>query len=330
MADGYLADPGPAEITLFTSADIDHARSVLNRFYYPIVVGVPAGAADFGLDLRVIQLGPLTVGQLSFGGPVTLVASDLDAYHLTMPTAGRMTARHAGAEVTTGPAGAAIFGPVGGVFTSHEAHSSELDLKIERAALEAELSGLLGRPVTGPIDLPAQLDLAGGEGRSWQRMVLLLRDELDCPESLVRKPLIAGQLRHSILAGLLYAAPHRYYDELTAPAQAGPPRAIRRALDAIHDEPERPFTVIDLAETAGIGVRSLQEGFRRHLGCAPMAYLQRTRLERAHDALLAADPATVTVAAVAHRWGFAHLGRFASVYRSRFGVCPSDSLKAEG
>lgn len=328
MADSHLANPEPVEIMLFSSSDIDHARSLLNQFYYPTVVAAPAGAAEFGLDLRVIQLGPLTVGQLSFGGPVTLVASDLDAYHLTMPTSGRMTARHAGAEVTAGPASAAIFGPAGGVFTSHEAHSSELDLKIGRDALETELSGLLGRPVTGPIDLPAELDLAAGAGLSWQRMVLLLRDELGCAESLIRQPLIAGQLRHSILAGLLYAAPHRYHDELTAPAQAGPPRAVRRALDAIHDEPEQPFTVIDLAATAGVSVRSLQEGFRHHLGCAPMAYLQRIRLERAHDALLAADPAQVTVAAVAHRWGFAHLGRFAAVYRARFGVGPSESLKA--
>ena len=38
----------------------------------------------------------------------------------------------------------------------------------------------------------------------------------------------------------------------------------------------------------------------------------------------------VTVAAVAYRWGFAHLGRFAAVYRSRFGVTPSEDLKADG
>jgi AraC-like DNA-binding protein len=35
----------------------------------------------------------------------------------------------------------------------------------------------------------------------------------------------------------------------------------------------------------------------------------------------------MTVAAVAHRWGFAHLGRFASAYRCRFGEPPSDTLR---
>jgi transcriptional regulator GlxA family with amidase domain len=100
-------------------------------------------------------------------------------------------------------------------------------------------------------------------------------------------------------------------------------------VDIIHDEPERPFTVAELAAIAGMSVRSLQEGFRRHLGCAPMAYLQQERLLRAHETLRRSDPMRVTVSAVAHRWGFAHLGRFASSYRSRFGEPPSDTLRRD-
>jgi transcriptional regulator GlxA family with amidase domain len=98
-------------------------------------------------------------------------------------------------------------------------------------------------------------------------------------------------------------------------------------VDAIQGEPERAFSVIDLAAIAGMSVRSLQEGFRRHVGCAPMTYLQQVRLGRAHDTLRSSDPAHVTVASVAHRWGFAHLGRFASAYRTRFGHSPSETLR---
>jgi transcriptional regulator GlxA family with amidase domain len=76
-----------------------------------------------------------------------------------------------------------------------------------------------------------------------------------------------------------------------------------------------------------MSVRSLQEGFRRHVGCAPMAYLQEVRLGRAHDALRLSDPSRITVTAVAHRWGFAHLGRFASAYRAKFGHSPSETLR---
>jgi AraC-like DNA-binding protein len=315
------------DIVHFSSVDIDQARSVLNRFYFPAAVGTPEGADGFGLSVEVIQLGPLTVGQISFSGPVSLVVAELDAYHVSMPTSGRMRSRHAGREVVAGPSTAILFGPGHAVHTMHDANSAELAVKIEQGALEQELAGLLGRPVDGPIDLPPSVDLSGGPGHSWSRLVRLLRDELEYKESLIYQPLIAEQLRGSVLSGLLLSLPHRYQAELTAPATPGPPRAIRRVVDAVQEEPERPFSVTDLAKIAGMSVRSLQEGFRRHLGCTPMAYLQQVRLLRAHEGLRLADPLRTTVAAVAHRWGFAHLGRFASTYRERFGEQPSDTLR---
>jgi AraC-like DNA-binding protein len=317
-------------IAHFSSVDIDQARSMLNRFYYPVAVGTPEGADGFGLGVEVIQLGPLTVGQLSFAGPVTFRVAELDAYHVSIPTSGRMQARQGPYEVIGTPSTGVVFRPGGEVYTEYEGNTGELAVKIEQAALEQELAGLLGHPVEGPIDLPPHIDLTGGPGHSWSRLIRLLRDELEFPESLIYQPLIAEQLRSSVLSGLLLSVPHRYYAELTGPAAAGPPRAIQRVVDAIHDEPERPFTVSDLAGIARMSVRSLQEGFRRHIGCAPMAYLQRERLSRVHDSLRRADPVRVTVAAVAHRWGFAHLGRFASSYRSRFGESPSETLRRPG
>nr|WP_221375806.1 AraC family transcriptional regulator [Actinoplanes polyasparticus] len=316
------------EIAHFSGVDIDEARSVLNRFYYPVAVGTPENKADFQLGVGVIQLGPLTVGQLSFASAVTLLVAELDAYHVTMPTVGRLHARHAGHEVVADPPTGVIFGPGSPVYTSREANSAEVAVKVERKALEEELSGLLGYPIEGPLLLPPEVDLSTGPGYSWSRLVRLLCEELPREGSLFFEPLIAEQLRSTVLSGLLLSVPHRYREELTGPITAGPPRAIRRVVDAIQAEPERPFTVTELARVANMSVRSLQEGFRRHVGTAPMTYLQRVRLGRAHEDLRRADPVRLTVAAVAHRWGFAHLGRFASAYRSQFGESPSETLRS--
>ncbi|MBU2661913.1 AraC family transcriptional regulator [Actinoplanes bogorensis] len=316
------------DIVHFSGANIDKARSLLNRFYYPVAVGTPADAGDFRLGVGVIQLGPLTVGQLSFATPVTLRTAEIDAYHVTMPTLGKLHARHDGREIVADPTSGVVFGPGSPVYTSREANSAELAVKVERKALEEELSGLLGRPIEGPLGLPLEVDLSSGPGHSWRRLIRLLCEELEYETSLFYEPLMAEQLRSTVLSGLLLSLPHRYHAELTAPVTPGPPRAIRRVLDAIQNEPERAFTVTDLARAANMSVRSLQEGFRRHVGMAPMSYLQQVRLARAHDALRRADPVRTTVAAVAHRWGFAHLGRFASAYRSRFGVSPSETLRS--
>jgi AraC-like DNA-binding protein len=330
MTDALSRSAEGPDIARFTSCDLDLCRTQLNRFYYPVTMTTDGGGAGFELGMEVIQLGPLTVGELSHGGPVTFTVAELDAYHVSMPVSGRILARHAGREMLADPAVGVVFGPGSPVWTRHDAPSAVLDVKIERAALEAELAGLLGRPIDGPIDLPPAIDLTDGPGHSWRRLVRLLRDELAYERSLVHQPLIAEQLRSSVLSGLLLSVPHRYYDELTTPAAAGPPRAIRRVLETINDEPERAVTVTDLARAAGMSVRSLQEGFRRHVGCAPMSYLQQVRLLRVNATLREADPARITVASVAHRWGFAHLGRFASAYRSRFGESPSETLRKPG
>jgi AraC-like DNA-binding protein len=315
------ARPAP-DIVYFDSVDGDRARQVLNRFYPPVSVD-----GDLKLGVEVIRLGPLTVGHLTFAASAILDFPSLAAYHVTLPTSGLVHARRDGHEVTATPATALAFRPGDRVQLRQEPNTTELDVRIESWALEAELVALLGHPIDGPIDLPPAFDLTEGPAHSWSRLIRLLRDEFEHESSLIFEPLIAEQLCSSVLSGLLLSVPHRYTAELVAPAATGPPRAIRRVLEAISGEPEYAFSATELAAIAGMSVRSLQSGFRRHVGSAPMTYLQQVRLTRAHETLRGGDPAAITVADVAHRWGFAHLGRFASAYRKRFGESPSETLR---
>jgi len=82
-----------------------------------------------------------------------------------------------------------------------------------------------------------------------------------------------------------------------------------------------------LAERSYVSVRSLQLGFRHHLGITPMAYLREVRLRRAHQMLLESDPSRITVASVACRWGFSNLGRFAAAHTARYQESPSETLR---
>jgi transcriptional regulator GlxA family with amidase domain len=93
-------------------------------------------------------------------------------------------------------------------------------------------------------------------------------------------------------------------------------------------EAGRPLTNSMLAAAASVSVRTLQESFRRYLGSSPMVYLREIRLRRAHEDLRAADPSATTVAVVARRWGFTHMGRFAAAYQAAYGEAPSAALRA--
>ncbi len=116
-------------------------------------------------------------------------------------------------------------------------------------------------------------------------------------------------------------------DDVPAPGEARP-RIVKRVIDAIHDDPAHDWTVLEMAERAGLGVRRLQDGFRRYVGRSPTKYLADVRLRRVREDLTQAGPDD-TVRSIALRWGFAHTGRFAATYRDRFGTVPSDALRSD-
>lgn len=103
---------------------------------------------------------------------------------------------------------------------------------------------------------------------------------------------------------------------------------VREAVEHVHRFVGSPLTPADVAAAVGVSPRSLQAGFRQMLGTSPAAYIRDVRLGRAHEDLVAADPARATVGVVARRWGFAHLGRFSAQYRQRYGRYPSEDLLA--
>lgn len=82
----------------------------------------------------------------------------------------------------------------------------------------------------------------------------------------------------------------------------------------------------DLCRAAGVSPRTLGYLFLRTYGETPMAYLKRQRLGQARRLLLHADPANQTVAEIARRCGFGHMGQFALDYRKETGELPSETL----
>lgn len=102
------------------------------------------------------------------------------------------------------------------------------------------------------------------------------------------------------------------------------PYYVRRAEAFMVENFKAQVSLERLADHAGVSIRTLTSGFRRHCGASPLSVLREIRLERARKQLR--DPRGGSVTEVALRFGFAHLGRFASVYRARFGESPSTTL----
>lgn len=85
----------------------------------------------------------------------------------------------------------------------------------------------------------------------------------------------------------------------------------------------QPLSLPQLAQQVGLTHRSLQRGFQTLFSLTVMDYLQQRRLEQAKQLLRQGDR---TVAEVAMRVGYGHLGNFASAFKRQFGITPSRCL----
>lgn len=163
--------------------------------------------------------------------------------------------------------------------------------------------------------------------RYWTRTWEYARDILlRSPE---RTPIIEQQARTLMLEASLLAFPTTFTDALAAGRPSRPlPAPVRRAKAYVEAHAAEPVVLADIAQAARLSPRGLQYAFRAATGRTPMQYLRRVRLDAARAELRSADPSVETVAAIAARWGFSNLGRFAAMYRGEFGETPSTTLRS--
>ncbi|WP_295780414.1 AraC family transcriptional regulator [uncultured Microbacterium sp.] len=163
--------------------------------------------------------------------------------------------------------------------------------------------------------------------RYWSRTWEYSRDVL--LRSSERTPLIEQQARTLLLEASLLTFSTTFTDALAAGRPSRPlPAPVRRAKAFVEAHAAEPVALADIAQAARLSPRGLQYAFRAATGRTPMQYLRRVRLDAARAELRVADPSVETVAAIAARWGFSNLGRFAAMYRGEFGETPSTTLRS--
>jgi AraC-like DNA-binding protein len=283
---------------------------------------------SFSLTQRVGRMGPVTLSEFIVGSDVTMdCGEECNTYRVIVLQAGRTECVHRGLSVAAGPGTAAVYAPRSLAAARWVAGSKMLCFKIHQAAVDDALSDALGRQVTTQPDFAPLMPTNAAPTRSWLNMLVLFKEQFFRPDSLLNQPMVGLPFADSLVRGFLFAAKHSHLDALAENQLLVAPRAIRTALDIIEEEAHLPLTLSSIAARSHISVRSLQQGFQRHLGTSPMAYLREVRLRRAHQTLLASDPSTVTVASVAYRWGFTNLGRFAAAHAARYREPPVKTLR---
>jgi AraC-like DNA-binding protein len=179
------------------------------------------------------------------------------------------------------------------------------------------------------LDEPADLDLDAVSPVSpvlaahWRAFMTFYRSQILREEVQAHELLCTEATRNLAVATLVTFGLHRPRELRAAPAAAA-----RRARAYIDQHLHEPVVAADIAAAARLSPRGLQAAFQREYGTTPMAQLRDARLSAARQDLLDGDPTNgATVAEIARRWGFAHLGRFARAYRDAYGETPAQTLR---
>ena len=94
---------------------------------------------------------------------------------------------------------------------------------------------------------------------------------------------------------------------------------LRPALDAIHTDPARPWSLPDLARTAAMSRTTFAERFRTVAGVPPITFLSRWRIVLAQRALRDRD---ARVGALAAELGYASESAFSTAFKRETGLSP--------
>jgi len=106
--------------------------------------------------------------------------------------------------------------------------------------------------------------------------------------------------------------------------------ARHRAILARFENLLRSQPLLGIAEVRaalGASERTLRECCSEHLGMAPSHYRRLRAMQLVHRVLRSGSPDASSVTAVARRYGFRDLGRFAANYQALLGELPSVTLR---
>ncbi|MCK8646703.1 AraC family transcriptional regulator [Mycobacterium colombiense] len=325
---GVLADAATPQGEVQHAADIDLANEMLTRAYAANRLVPTRANARLHMSVWTNDLPGVRLGYTDFHGDVSVVAPPMRTHYVVaIPTRGHVTIGSGGERwVATAERGVIISPSKSLYFEEWGPDVRVLTARISQEALEATLTSLLNESVTQSIEFQPAFDASAHAGGPFLRALQLLHAELNRPDGMTRDPVMAEGFSRLVMAGLLTSQPHNYTDRLFASARPTGTASIRAAVEFIETRCDEITGVAEIAAAASLSVRALEEGFKRHVGVTPMAYVRNVRLARVHEDLKASDPSVTTATAIARRWQFYHYGRFAARYRQRYGVTPLATL----
>ncbi|MGW1420486.1 AraC family transcriptional regulator [Bradyrhizobium manausense] len=310
--------------------DVDEAAEQIGRIFCPHELApVRARSAGFSARHNCAAFDGFSINYVAYGGSVSIDPGCLDRFFLVqIPLTGAARIRAGAREFEAAPdRTASLLSPT--IPTRMMWNDcAQAILLLDRRMVEQRAAALSGR-AAGAVEFDPVIDLETSSGRALRTSLAeLMRLAERLGPSGRPSPVAMADWRELLLDHLLNGQRHDLSGAIrTFSGQAERlPHGLRAARDHLADNAGEPLDLAQLACAAGIGIRALQLGFRRHFGLSISEMLLDMRLAGLHARLAQASP-EVSITDIAFDLGFTHLGRMAGAYREKFGETPSATLR---
>jgi AraC-like DNA-binding protein len=313
-----------------TTCDVDEAAEQVGRIFCPHGLQ-PLDTRGIGFSARhnCAAFNGFSINYVAYGGAVEIDPGCLERFFLVqVPLTGSAKIRSGGREFETSPASrASLLSPT--VPTKMVwSGCAQMILLLDRRMVEQRAAALAGR-ATGEVEFDPAIDLETADARS---LCAKLSELMQLAERLgpggAMSATASADWRETLLDQVLNRQRHGLSESMrTFSGRAERlPRSLRFARDYLEASACQPLDLAQLASTAGIGIRALQLGFRRHFGVSISQMLLDIRLANLHAQLCRAR-GDASITDIAFDLGFTHLSRMAGAYRAKFGELPSATLR---
>ncbi len=189
-----------------------------------------------------------------------------------------------------------------------QAYAQRLTQRVRPHKLETAIS--LG------VSVPENVNLQRTIARTWTRLIN--------SNELIETDVSIKELEDELIAQFMLIT--NICSNLAERINNSYPVYMNRVEEYLCANLESPVTRDSIADIAGVSIRTLSRAFMKQHGVGPITFLRQRRFEAAYRDLLGSKAEDTSVTDVAMRYGFAHLGKFAVVYRRLFGESPSHTL----
>ena len=309
------------------TTDADDAAEAVGRIFCPHKLNPTAPKnKDFFAIHNSYGMNGFSLNAVRYGGEVEIDPGCLEGFFLMqIPLVGKAEVRNGNRTVYSMPGKtASLLSPTRETNMLWQDSCGQMIVFFDRKVVENRLSRLLDRHVDEVVFDP-EFSLDTPSGQAFMAQVNYLQSVIEQNNGVPNHT--QSLILESLINTLLVMQNHNFSAFIDgSPTSLIVPKHIKRAFEYISENYSNANVCEQVPLYAGMSIRTLQAGFRKHYGKTITQSIQDIRLDELKKRI-DQNSSGAPVSELMLDVGLSHFSRAAAAYKQRFGVSPSQVKK---